>query len=118
VQDTGAEPGIVDVDAVAPAPDELAAAHERLSSSPESRFVRTVTVQRRRARHVDILRARTLSRVRRGGSESRVLEDEVDWYGVLAEVFGLDLSGLGAGERHALWERAVAQHEAFLATGG
>jgi arylamine N-acetyltransferase len=117
LQDAGAEPGIVDVDAVAPAAGELAAAHERLSTSPESRFVRTVTVQRRRARHIDILRARTLSRVRRGATESRLLEDEVDWYGALTEVFGLDLSGVAAAERHALWQRAVAQHEAFAATG-
>ncbi len=115
LQGDGAEPGVVDADAVAPAAGELAAAHERLSTSPESRFVRTVTFQRRRADHVDILRARTLSRVRRGAAESRVLEGEEQWYAAIAEIFGLDLSGLEAGERRALWERAAAQHDAFAA---
>ena len=73
----------------APQAAEIAAAHERLSTSPESRFVRTATFQRRDARGVDVLRARTLSRVERGATRTTLLADEGEWFGALADVFGL-----------------------------
>jgi arylamine N-acetyltransferase len=115
IADAGAA-GIVDVDSAPPQPAEVAAAHERLSTSPESRFVRTATVQRRHAGGVDILRARELSRVERAGTRRTLLADEGEWFAALADVFGLDLPDVDAGERHALWERVRAQHEAWVAT--
>jgi hypothetical protein len=33
----------------------------------------------------------------------------------VADVFGLELADLGAGERRALWERLRAQHEEWSA---
>ena len=108
---------IIDVDAQAPREGELAAAHERLSTSSESRFVRTMTFQRRDARGVDVLRARTLSRVERGATRTRLLADEREWLAALADVFGMPLADVDAAERRALWERACAQHEAWVATG-
>jgi N-hydroxyarylamine O-acetyltransferase len=108
---------IIDIDAEEPLAAELAAAHERLSTSPESRFVRTTTFQRRDAHGVDIVRARTLSRVERGAMRTRLLADEGEWFGALADVFGLELPDVDAAERRALWERVCAQHEAWMATG-
>jgi arylamine N-acetyltransferase len=108
--------GIVDADTAPPSAAEVAAAHERLSTSPESRFVRTATVQRRHARGADILRARWLSRVESAGTPTTLLADEAEWFAALADVFGLELSDFDAAERRALWERVCAQHDAWAAT--
>jgi N-hydroxyarylamine O-acetyltransferase len=107
--------GIIDVDTQALQAAELAAAHERLATSPESGFVRTATFQRRDARGVDVLRARTLSRVERGATQTTLLADESEWFVALADVFGLPLPDVDAGERRALWQRVCAQHEAWAA---
>jgi arylamine N-acetyltransferase len=108
--------GIVDVDTAAPEAAELAAAHERLATSPESRFVRTATFQRRGAGLLDRLRARTLSRMGPGATRTTLLEDEDAWFTALDDVFGLPLADLDAAERRALWQRVCAQHDAWAAS--
>jgi arylamine N-acetyltransferase len=108
--------GIVDVDSEQAQAAEVAAAHERLATSPESGFVRTATFQRRDARGVDRLRARTLSRVERGAMRKTLLADEGEWFGALADVFGLALADVAAAEPRALWQRVCAQHEAWAAS--
>jgi N-hydroxyarylamine O-acetyltransferase len=113
VQRAGDSADMIDIDTGEPQAGELAAAHERLSTSPESGFVRTATFQRRRAGGLDVLRARTLSRVEGGATRTRVLADEGEWFGALARVFGMDLADVDAAERRALWERVCAQHEAW-----
>ncbi len=115
-EERGGGVAIIDVDTQAPPAAELAAAHERLSTSPESGFVRTATFQRRDARGVDVLRARTLSRVERGATQTTLLADQGEWFGALADVFGLPLSDVDAAERRALWQRVSAQHEAWAAS--
>jgi N-hydroxyarylamine O-acetyltransferase len=105
--------GIVDIDTEQPEAGEVAAAHERLATSPDSGFVRTATFQRRDARGVDRLRARTLSRVERDATQATLLADEGEWFGALADVFGLALADVDAAERRALWQRVCAQHEAW-----
>ena len=112
-EEGGGAAAIIDVDTQAPPAAELAAAHERLSTSPESGFVRTATFQRRDARGVDVLRARTLSRVERGATQTTLLADEGEWFGALADVFGLPLPDVDATERRALWRRVSAQHDAW-----
>jgi N-hydroxyarylamine O-acetyltransferase len=107
--------GIVDIDSTPAQTAEVAAAHERLSTSPESRFVRTATFQRRHAHHVDVLRARSLSRVERNATRTTLLANEREWFAALADVFGIDLADVDAAERRALWERVRAQHEAWVA---
>jgi N-hydroxyarylamine O-acetyltransferase len=116
LQRDGEGAGLVDVDTEPPGAAELAAAHERLSTSPDSRFVRTATFQRRGARVLDRLRARTLSRVERGATRTTVLADEDEWFGALADVFDLPLPDLDAAERRALWRRVCAQHDAWAAS--
>jgi N-hydroxyarylamine O-acetyltransferase len=116
LQRDGEGAGLVDVDTEPPETTELAAAHERLSTSPDSRFVRTATFQRRGARVLDRLRARTLSRVERGATRTTLLAEEGEWFGALADVFDLPLPDLDAAERHALWRRVCAQHDAWAAS--
>ena len=116
LQRDGEGAGVVDVDTAPPEAAELAAAHERLATAPESRFVRTATFQRRGAVALDRLRARTLSRVERGATRTTLLGDEDAWFAALADVFGLPLVDLDAAERRALWQRVCAQHDAWAAS--
>jgi arylamine N-acetyltransferase len=104
---------IIDVDTEEPQAVETAAAHQHLSSSPESRFVRTATFQGCDANGADVLRARTLSRIERDAPRTRLLADEGEWFGALAGVFDLPLPDLDAAERRALWRRVCAQHDAW-----
>ena len=116
LQGGGDDLGIVDVDTEEPHVAEIAAAHEHLSTSSESRFVRTATFQRRDASGADVLRARTLSRVERGSTRTTLLADEGEWFAALADVFGMPLPDVDAAERRALWQRVCAQHEAWAAS--
>jgi arylamine N-acetyltransferase len=88
--------------------------HEWLSTSPESGFVRTASVQRRDATGADVLRGRVLTREPAG--QARQLDTAGEWFGVLADVFGLTLDDLAAEEKAALWRRVGAAHEAWLAS--
>jgi N-hydroxyarylamine O-acetyltransferase len=97
----------------APEPVTMAAftdRHEHLSTSPESGFVRTLSVLRVDAGGWDVLRALTLSRI--GETKTKtVLETPADWSTALADVYGLTFS---PDERDALWRKAHAQHEAHV----
>jgi arylamine N-acetyltransferase len=90
--------------------------HQHLSTSPESAFVRVCTVQRRDATGVDILRALTLSRLGAGPDARTVLNSPGRWYEALADVFGLTLDDVPPNDRARLWRKAVAQHEAHVAS--
>jgi N-hydroxyarylamine O-acetyltransferase len=92
-------------------PRDFQAMHERLSTSPNSPFVRTATVFRRDATGVDLLRGRVLHRLPTG--DRRELTSQAEWYEALAEVFGLTLGDLGGYERESLWRRVSAAHEAW-----
>ena len=89
--------------------------HTFLSTSPESGFVRVVTVQRRDATGVDALRGRVLTRQDAAGDTTRELTSEAEWRDTLADVFGMPLMHLEPAAISALWERICADHEAFLA---
>ena len=99
---------------MAPEPSPLAAFqehHRRLSTDPESAFVRTLVVQRPCPDRIVTLRSRTLSEVGPALDTRRVLADA----GELAEAldgFGIRLDGARLAR---LWAGAEAQHEAFVA---
>ncbi|WP_250037569.1 arylamine N-acetyltransferase family protein [Paractinoplanes maris] len=87
--------------------------HEHLSTSPQSVFVRTATVQRRDSAGADILRGLTLTRVGSAGTRT-VLQEPDDYFGALGDVFGLTLSDVTPEEKAALWRRLVTAHERWL----
>jgi arylamine N-acetyltransferase len=102
----------------APEPVELssfAAEHVRLSTSPESGFVRVLTAQRRDARGVDVLRGCVLRRIEAGGTNERTIDSADEWHDVLADVFRLDLSDVDAPARAELWRRVRAAHQEWEA---
>src|SRR6266545_3741350 len=58
----------------------------------------------------DVLRGKVLTRV--PGGAARELTTAADWYGALADIFGLVLP---AEDRAPLWRRVSAAHDAWLA---
>jgi N-hydroxyarylamine O-acetyltransferase len=94
------------------APTEMASfanRHTELSTSPQSRFVRTVTVQRRDATGADIMRGLVLKRVGEQPSSTE-LGTADRWFSALREVFDLPLQHLGRDARSRLWNRVNDSH--------
>jgi N-hydroxyarylamine O-acetyltransferase len=89
--------------------------HTWLSTAPESGFVRVATVQRRDAHGVDLLRGRVLQRL--PGGYPVELTSAAQWYGALADVFGLRLDDVPADDRATLWRRVSVAHDAWLSAG-
>ncbi|MBN1172359.1 MAG: arylamine N-acetyltransferase [Micromonosporaceae bacterium] len=90
--------------------------HLRLSTDPESHFLRTATAQRRYDGGATLLRGCVLTSLTAAGVSQEVFDTPQSWFVVLAEVFGLTLPGVTAADRDALWQRVVTSHERWLAT--
>jgi arylamine N-acetyltransferase len=112
-QDPAGAFGQADADTVPPEPQELAAAHAQLSTSPDSGFVTVATAQRRFADRFLVLRSCTLSRIEVSGTTSELVERREDWFAVLADLFDLRLGDVGDHDRELLWQRVRAQHDAW-----
>ncbi|MEU9999967.1 arylamine N-acetyltransferase [Streptomyces sp. NPDC050848] len=96
----------------------FAAEHIRLSTSPESGFVRVLTAQLRDAKGVDVLRGCVLRRTHAGGTDERTIDSADDWYEVLTGVFRLDLTDVDAPARAELWHRVHTAHQKWEAARG
>ncbi|MEU1618893.1 arylamine N-acetyltransferase [Streptomyces sp. NPDC005722] len=90
------------------APADFAEHHAVMSTSPDSQFVRTAAVVRRRKDGFDRLRGCTLTRVDGTGRARRELTTSDEWFGVLAGTFGITLADVDPAERAALWEKVRA----------
>ncbi|MCU1365146.1 MAG: arylamine N-acetyltransferase protein [Ilumatobacteraceae bacterium] len=95
--------------------DEFAERNVALSTSPESGFVKLVTVQRRDAGGVDIMRGLVLRRVGSAAEPERTIDTADEWFTVLNERFDLPLADVSSTDRRLLWERVHATHQAWLA---
>jgi N-hydroxyarylamine O-acetyltransferase len=84
--------------------------HRRLSTSPDSGFVRTLVVQQPHDDLVATLRARTLTIRSPLVDESRVLEDARDLDATLRACFGIALDRAAVAQ---LWDAACDQHDAW-----
>lgn len=96
-------------------PEEFRERCGELSTSPESPFVKTLTVQSPRENDMWVLRARTLTVFDPKlpeGKTVRVLDDAGAFADLLRGPFRLTL---GKAELEALWAKAVEQHERKLA---
>jgi N-hydroxyarylamine O-acetyltransferase len=110
----GSTPGFWFSDAPAQLAD-FAPHHQRLSTSPDSGFVKTLVVQKPGRDRIVTLRARTLSHDGPDLRARRILPDQRGFAAALHGVFGIDPAVLG-GERVArLWRQACEQHAAHAA---
>jgi N-hydroxyarylamine O-acetyltransferase len=88
--------------------DPFTERHQYLSTSPESGFVRTATVQRRHADGADILRGLVLTNVHVGGDNRTLVDGRDDWFALLGTL-GLHLR-TSKEVRDRLWERVTTAH--------
>lgn len=101
---------------LAPAgPGDFIEWHRELSTSPDSGFVRVVSAMRRDPHGVDALEGCVLSRTDITGRSQRELDNESDWFGALADVFGLTLDDVTASERSVLWTDVYSKHQVWKA---
>jgi arylamine N-acetyltransferase len=96
--------------------DDFAAKHEWLSTAPESGFVRVLTVQRRDATGVDVLRGCVLQRIG-AGATSVDLTTRGELEDALHDLFALDLADLEPSVLEHLWDRMQREHERWVAAG-
>ncbi|WP_051392819.1 arylamine N-acetyltransferase family protein [Glycomyces arizonensis] len=95
--------------------EEFAPKCRELSTSPDSPFVKTLTVQRPGSAATTVLRARTLTvfdPTLPEGKSVHLVEDHGEFAELLGGRFGLALS---EEDMEVLWERACEQHERRLA---
>jgi N-hydroxyarylamine O-acetyltransferase len=90
--------------------------NRHLSTSPESGFVQVLTVQRRDATGVDVLRGLVLKRIGAGRSEA-ILETRAELLDALGGVFDIDVDDLEQVVLDDLWQRTLAAHEAWESAG-
>src|SRR3954468_17143363 len=111
----GSFPGVVFLQSVADIGD-FASRNEYLSTSPESGFVKLMTVQRRDATGVDILRGLSMKRIDADDAECSewTIRSQSDFYGTLIDLFGLSLDDVDDDARDGLWQRVRATHDVWL----
>ncbi|CAN5253324.1 hypothetical protein BH20ACT3_BH20ACT3_04220 [soil metagenome] len=96
--------------------DAFVERHASMSTSPESRFVKVLTVQQRDATGVDVLRGLSLRRIGDRAVES-TLTSRAELIDALGDLFGLDLAPVADEALTALWARVHAAHEAWEVAG-
>jgi N-hydroxyarylamine O-acetyltransferase len=92
--------------------DAFETRHKHLSTSPESGFVRTVSVQRRLPHGVSILRALTFTARDSNGTTTRIVTDRNEWFALIADELLVDLDTVDESARDRLWASACAAHAA------
>lgn len=93
---------------------DFAEKHTYLSTSPESGFVKLVSVQRRDAAGADVMVGLVFRRVEDGEPASpQTLTDRADWFDALTDVFHLRLDGAEPEAIDRLWEKTLAVHRAW-----
>ncbi|MBC6446462.1 arylamine N-acetyltransferase family protein [Actinokineospora xionganensis] len=98
--------------------DDFLAKHDHLCTSPDSGFVRVVTVSNRDAKTIRELRGRLYKETNADGVTHTEIADRGDYFGLLGDVFGLPLPEIGADRRDALWARLCVDHEQYVAGKG
>lgn len=108
---------LFDMAAEAATTDDFAAMHTKLSTDPESGFVRIAAVMRRFGTRVDILRGCVLSERDGAGERARDIDSCDEWWEIVIDGFRLAYGDLAAAEREDLWLKVRATHEAWDAAG-
>jgi arylamine N-acetyltransferase len=96
--------------------DAFTEQHRRLSTSPDSGFVKVLTVQRRDATGVDALRGLAFERIGRD-AQARDLTNRDELVALLRDPFGIDLDGVDEAAVDGLWTRLEDAHRTWDAAG-
>jgi N-hydroxyarylamine O-acetyltransferase len=94
--------------------DAFAAQHERLSTSPDSRFVQLAILLRRHHTGSDRLVELTLTVIDEHGTTVRVIDDPDEWLDVVEHRFHRDLSAYTTAEREMIHLAAERRHHALV----
>jgi N-hydroxyarylamine O-acetyltransferase len=94
----------------------FASKNEWLSTSPESGFVKVLTVQRRDATGVDVIRGQTFLRIG-DGARTSTLATRAELADALREIFGFDVDAIGDDALGRLWTNVHRAHEEWEAAG-
>lgn len=98
--------------------DEFEATHVQLSTSPDSGFVQVVIAENRQRDSVCWLRALTYGRRDVNGTQTRIVADRAEWFGILADEFSLTFDGVDNDALDRLWNSTCRAHEAWLVSEG
>lgn len=99
-------------------PIEVAAAHELLSTGPDSHFTRFLIVQRQDVHGTHTMRGCVLSLVRPGSSQVVAELTSYDaWRAALADPLRLPLDDVDPAELADLFQRSLAAHRAWVESG-
>jgi N-hydroxyarylamine O-acetyltransferase len=96
---------------------DFASMHTKLSTSPDSGFVRTVAVMRRNGGRVEILRGCIFSERLGDDLREQEVETSADWWGIVNDGFGLDYHDVPRRARDELWGRIRRAHVEWDASG-
>lgn len=99
-------------------PEDFARWHHFLTTDPESRLVRALTVMRRDALGFDALTGCVLRRTDAEGRTTRTLDTAADWFAALGDIFAIRVADLTMAERSALWTKVRTAHEKWLSSRG
>lgn len=89
--------------------------HQHLSLAPDSPFVRVSSAFLRSTDNIAVIRSVGFTQTYADRVDDRIIESQIEYFDVLADVFQLPLPHLSSTDRDVLWRRVWAQYEDFLA---
>ncbi|RZS44520.1 arylamine N-acetyltransferase [Herbihabitans rhizosphaerae] len=95
-------------------PGDFTEKHRWLSTSPDSGFAGPVVVSVRTADAVVTMRGCRFQRFDADGLTETLVSAEQDWFGALADVFGVTLDDVDPADRVKLWTEVRSKHEEWL----
>lgn len=105
----------MDFESAAVGLDAFTTQHANLSTNPDSPFRRLASAFRRKPTSVSVLRSVGLTETYADRIDNSIIENQADYFAVLADLFLLPLPHLGPRQRDELWRRVWSQYEDFLA---
>jgi len=94
---------------------DFAGRHAELSGDPQSPFRRTASAFRRKRDSIVVLRSVGRTETFGDRVDNSIIENQADYFAVLADEFFLPLPQYDGAQRDQLWRRVWTQYEDFLA---
>lgn len=85
-----------------------------LMTGPDSGFLRTLAVMKRREDEAHLLRGRVYEVTGEQCPPARIVASQQEWLDLLGTRFGVDLGNVSEGRRDELWHKVCASHESWI----